>query len=96
MPDRSRHKRGKRTYQSHKSKAIARRADVAARKVQPEEKQTVTAPPEPIESKTSRPAPAVAAVTAIRYPYIKSELVRIGILFGIILIILIILSKVLR
>jgi hypothetical protein len=97
MPGKSRHKRGKRPFQSRKSKAIVRQSDVAPQQVTPEARQAaVPRPATAAVTKPAKPAAAAAMPSKTVYPYVKSELSRIGLLGGTLLIILIVLSFVLR
>jgi hypothetical protein len=96
MPGKSGHKRGKRLYQSHKSKTIARQSDGIVQQGVSEAKSTPVAKPAPVEVKSSKLAAAAAMPAATLYPFVRSELARIGILFGIVLMVLIVLSIVLK
>ena len=90
-------KRGKRPYQSHKSKAIARQSEGDVQPVAPAARPTPASPSASVEPKSSKStAAAAASAVSTTYPFVKSELARIGLLFGIILIILIVLSIVLK
>lgn len=92
MPGKSRHGKGKHPHHSRKSKAIKRQAGISL------QQQATAVAPEPAAPARTTPAPeaaASAAVTAPRYPYVTGELKRIGILAGIIIVILIVLSVVL-
>jgi hypothetical protein len=94
MPGKSRHGKGKHYHYSKKGKAIQRQA-------------AGTAPAAPSMNATPKPpvpaaAPLQPRVTAVQaraaenpYPYITSELKRIAVLAGIIIVILVILSIVL-
>jgi len=93
MPGKSRHGKGKQ-YQSKKSKAKQRHASMAPhQQVAAAAPQPATPPREPAATTNEPAAPVTKAVS--RYPYISSELRRIGILAGIIIVVLIILSQVL-
>jgi len=96
MPGKSGHKRGKRPYQSHKSKVIARQSDGIVQQGMSETKQTPVSQPAQVEYKSNKAAAAAITPATAIYPYVKSELIRIGILFGIILVILIVLSFILK
>ncbi len=93
MPGKSRHGKGKHPHHSKKSKAIRRQTTM------PSQQQATAVAPEPTAPVKAPPAPkaaaASAAVTAPRYPYVVGELKRIGILAGIIIVVLIVLSIVL-
>jgi hypothetical protein len=96
MPGKSRHKKSKHPHHSRKSKAILRQGILASQKTPadvPKPATPVAAPIAPKEATTLATAPAIARTPT--YPYITTELRRIGILAGIILIILIVLSVIL-
>ena len=82
------------SFQSKKKKGRQGSSAIAAQ--QPAVGQTYepTSPSREAISSTSTPAPK-ATVTIARYPYIATELRRIGILAGITLVILIVLALVL-
>lgn len=93
MPGKSRHGKGKHPHHSKKSKARQRHGAIALQ-------QTVAADvPKPVAAistpPSSRAPTSPATLRAARYPYITTELRRIGILAGIILVILIVLALVL-
>ena len=93
MPGKSRKSRAKRSFQSKKRKGLGP-SHIAA------QQPAATPAPEPVvSSKAAAPAATVSApVTkpaAIRYPFIATELRRIGILAGIMLVVLIVLVVVL-
>ncbi len=92
MPGKPRQKKSKHLHHSRKSKAIQRRATVGSRQ-NPVETSRPVVPivPSPAPKAESIPVPS----KTISYPYVSGELRRIGILTGIVLIILIILSVVL-
>ena len=94
MSGKSRRSRGKHSSQSRKkggkfgaSTKVAQQP-VATQTYEPVTPSQVAAPSESVS--TSMPAP-----TAVHYPFIATELRRIGILAGIVLVILIVLSLVL-
>lgn len=91
MPGKSRHGKGKHPHRSKKSKAIKRQASTYL------QQQATAEAPEHAAPVRTEPAPKAAspAVTTPRYPYVAGELKRIGILAGIIIVILIVLSIVL-
>ena len=93
MPDKSRHVKGKHPHHSKKSKAMMRQSGTPlpqqASAVAPKPAESVKAPSVPKAGATSE------AVTPLRYPYVTGELKRIGILAGIIIVVLIVLSIVL-
>ena len=93
MSGKSRHGKGKHPHHSKKSKAIMRQTSAA--KHQP---AAVVAPKpvEPVKTPTAPKADVKTEVTAaLRYPYVTGELKRTGILAGIIIVVLIVLSIVL-
>jgi len=98
MPSKSRRHRVKRFAQAKKKKGTLARAA---------QQQPISPPPEPV-SRPDVSAPSagvptpvatvptsVATVTAARSPYITTELRRIGILAGVILVILVVLAVIL-
>ena len=94
MPGKSRHGKGNRYHSSKKGNVIRRQASGTA----PAATANMTAAPKPaMEAAAIQPKmSAVKARTAEKlYPYITSELKRIAILAGIIIVILVILSIVL-
>jgi hypothetical protein len=96
MPGKSKHKRGKRYHpQSRKGKSKRRlEAQIAQQPAIAETTEQVPQPSRPV-TPVSVPRP-LARPTAAQYPYMARELRTIGILAGVILIILFILSFVLR
>ena len=91
MPGKSRHGKGKHPHHSKKSKAIQRRQAGIVQQ-QPD---SVTAMPAAAVQAPMPTATATPKARTAHNPYIISELRRIGILAGIILVILIVLSVVL-
>ena len=94
MPGKSRHGKGKHSQHSKKSKVLRRQGTMAA---MPPATATTTEIPKQVASMTAPPVPRAATATPTKtatnqYPYITSELRRIAILAGIIIVILIILS----
>jgi hypothetical protein len=96
MPGKSRHSKGKHPHYSKRSKALRRQATATAAT------QATAGMPESLQqaaSAATAPVPKAASSTAktaeIQYPYITSELRRIAILAGIIIVILVVLSIVL-
>jgi len=90
MPGKSRHGKGKHPHHSKKSKAIRRQAGISL------QQQATSVAPKPAAPVESPPAPkAEAAIITPRYPYVAGELKRIGILAGIMIVLLIVLSIVL-
>ncbi len=94
MSGKSRHGKGKHPVRS--KKRISGHGSLASAAQQPPVSQTYEPVPKPEVSAPlpSTPTPS-AAVSAIRYPYIITELWRIGILAGITLVILVVLALVL-
>ena len=94
MPDKSQHRKGKHPAHSKKSKAKQRYAAMSA---QPQVAAQIPKPAAP----ASMPAPSTTVRTKLaktgtaKYPYITTELRRIGILAGIMLALLIVLALVL-
>ena len=94
MPGKSRHGKGKHPARSKRRRSG--RGSLAIGAQQPPVSQTyepVPQPKVPVPS-PSAPTPAATVATA-RYPYIITELRRIGILAGITLVILVVLALVL-
>jgi hypothetical protein len=93
MPAKSRRGKGKHPHLSKKKKAMIRQVST------PLQQQAATVAPKPAVSVKAPAAPKPDATpevaTAIRYPYVAEELKRIGILAGIVIVILIVLSIVL-
>ena len=94
MPGKSRRKKGKYTPRSKTKKGRPNRPSVIARQ------QVVTPIQEPVSAPDVPVSPVKAATpavksTAVRYPYIASELWTIGILAVIMLVILAVLASVL-
>ena len=94
MPGKSRHGKGKQSVRCKRRRSG--RGSVAIAAQQPPVSQAYETVPKP---KVSTPSPSTstpsAAVSTIRYPYIVAELRRIGILAGIMLVILVVLTLVL-
>ena len=94
MPSKSRRKRGKQSFHGKKRKGkltpVLKTAEPAtvSQTGAPAAPPAVTAPP------ASKPVPAPTP-TAARYPYVSSELKRIGIIAAIMIAVLVILSRVL-
>ena len=93
MSGKSRRGRGKHSFQSRKKKgrlassAITARQPAAAQTYKPVVSSEVAAPAASVP--TPMPTPA-----AVRYPFIATELRRIGILAGIMLVVLVVLALV--
>lgn len=94
MPAKSRRYKGKHPHHSKKSKAMMRQAGPQPQ-TQPQETAAAPKPVEPagVTSETKPVRTPEAAV--LRYPYVTEELKRIGILAGIIIVVLIVLSIIL-
>jgi len=94
MPGKSRHGKGKQPVRSKRRRSG--RSSLASAAQQPPVSQTYEPVPQP---EVSTPLPTTptssAAVSTVRYPYITTELRRIGILAGIMLVILVVLALVL-
>ena len=88
MSGKSRHKKGKRSFQSKKGKISGSSSAI----VTPQ--QPVSQIRKPVAPSVSAPA-SMPAQTTVQYPYILTELRRIGILAGIMLVILSVLAVVL-
>ena len=91
MPGKPRQKKSKHPHHSRKSKAIQRQASEGLRQTpepKPKPAPTVPSPQATVPKVESIPVPS----KLISHPFIAGELRRIGILAGIIIIILIILS----
>ena len=92
MPGKSRRSRGKRAFQRKKGKGrpspqvIVSQPQAVTQTYQPVSPPKVSVPPARAPSPTT---------TAVRYPYVLAELRRIGIIAGIMLAVLVILSTVL-
>ena len=94
MPSKSRHGKGKQSFQSKRKRSKQRpSATVVQQQVAAQTNKPVT-PPKLSTPPAGVPTPR-ATLTTARYPYIVAELRRIGILAGIILVILIVFALVL-
>jgi hypothetical protein len=88
MPGKSRHGRGK--HSSRKSKTMMRQGTAP-----PQSQASAAAPESPRPAVTAVPAPRAAAAgkaNVVTYPFIASELRRIAVLAGIVIVILVVLS----
>ena len=94
MPGKSRHGGRKRSFQGKKKKGKRSPLGVVAQRQADIQIDKPVAPPKVVTSSASAPTP-MPVLTAVRYPYILTELRRIGILAGIILAILVVLALVL-
>ncbi len=94
MPSKSRHGRRKRSFQGKKKKSrrsppgVVAQRQAATQTDKPDIPSKVAAP-------TARAPTPMPVLTAVRHPYILTELRRIGILAGILLAILVVLALVL-
>ncbi len=95
MVGKSRHKRGKHRIQSRKKKSRQHFADTATQQPAVAEAGESISRPDVPAPPASVPPPRVAKPVTTRYPHIATELRTIGILAGIMLIILVVLSLVL-
>jgi len=94
MPGKSRHDRKKHSFQGKKKKGRRSPLGVAAQRQADMQIDKSVAPPIMAAPSASAPTP-MPALTAVRHPYILTELRRIGILAGVILAILVVLVLVL-
>ena len=90
----SRHSRRKRSYQGKKKKIRRRPPGVVTQRQIDIQTNEPVIPPRVVAPSASEPNPRPVP-TAFRYPYILTELRRIGILAGIMLVILVVLVLVL-
>jgi len=94
MPGKSRHGKGKQPVRSKRRSSGHGSSAIVAQ--QPPVSQAYEAVPQPEVSTPLPTTPASsAAVSTVHYPYITTELRRIGILAGITLVILVVLALVL-
>ena len=94
MPSKSQHGKKKRFPQDKKGKGKQSPLDVVAPQQAATQTYKPVAPPKVTAPLASTPT-RVPVMTAVRYPYILTELQRIGILAGIMLVILVVLALVL-
>ena len=94
MPGKSRHGRRKRSFQGKKKKGRRGPPGVVAQRQADIQIDKPVAPPKVVAPSARAPTP-MPVLTAVRYPYILTELRRIGILAGIMLVILVVLVLVL-
>ncbi len=94
MPGKSRHGRRKHSFQGKKRKGGRSPLGVAAQRQPDTQIDKPVAPPKVTAPLVSAPT-QMPVLTAVRYPYILTELRRIGILAGIMLVILVVLVLVL-
>ena len=94
MPGKSRRRRGKYSFQSKKIKDKPSQPTTLAQQPAVAQAQEPVSPPTTPAPPASVPTP-IAKPSAVQYPYIFTELRRIGILSGVMLVILIIIALVL-
>lgn len=95
MPAKPRRHKGKHPHHSKKSKAMMRQATPQPQ-TQPQETAAAPKPAvEPVVVTTETKPVRTPEAAVLRYPYVTEELKRIGILAGIIIVVLIVLSIVL-
>ena len=94
MPSKSRHGRRKHSFQGKKKKGRRSPPGVVAQRQADIQIDKPVAPPRVVAPTASVPTP-IPVLTAVRYPYILTELRRIGILAGVMLAILVVLVLVL-
>ena len=90
MPGKSRRKKGKYSFQTKRKKEKLSRPTMLAQPAAAQTHEAVSSPNAPVPS-AKVPAP-MAKLATVQYPHIGAELLTIGILAGIMLIILIVLS----
>ena len=94
MPGKSQHGRKRRSFQGKRKKGRRSPLGVVAQRQVVTETHKPVAPPKVVAPSASAPTP-MPVLTAVRYPYILTELRRIGILAGIMLVVLVVLVLVL-
>ncbi len=94
MPGKSRHDRRKHSFQGKKKKGRRNPPGVVAQRQAGIQIDKPVVPPRVVAPSASAPTP-MPVLTAVRHPYILTELRRIGILAGIILAVLVVLVLVL-
>ncbi len=94
MPGESRRDRKKRSFQSKKKQGRRSLSGVVTQRQADIQIDKPVAPPKVVTPSAGAPTPT-PVLTTVRYPYILTELRRIGILAGIILAILVVLVLVL-
>jgi len=94
MPKKSRRKRGKQSFHGKKREGKLTPALKTAEQATASQTGTQAAPPTVTAPPVSKPMPAPTP-TAARYPYVTSELKKIGIIAAIMIPVLVILSRVL-
>ena len=94
MPGKSRHGKGKQPVRSKRRRSGRSSLDMVAQQLPTSQTYRSVPQPEVLPASPSVTSPEVTVTTA-RYPYIITELRRIGILAGITLVILVVLALVL-
>ena len=94
MPGKSRHGKRKHSFQGKKKKGRRSPSDIVVQRQADIQIDKPVTPPRMVTPSASAPTP-MPVLTAVRYPYILTELRRIGILAGIMLVILVVLALVL-
>jgi len=94
MPGKSQHGRRKRSFRGKKKKGRRSSPGVVAQRQAATQTDKPVVPSRVAAPSASTPTP-MPVLTAVRYPYILTELRRIGILAGIMLVILVVLALVL-
>ncbi len=94
MPGKSRHDRRKHSFKGKKKKGRRSPPGVVARRQADIQIDKPVAPPKVVTPSAGAQTPT-PVLTAVRYPYILTELRKIGILAGIMLVILVVLVLVL-
>ena len=94
MPGKSRHDRRKHSFQGKKKKGRRSPPGVVAQRQADMQVDKPVASPRVVASSAGVPTP-MPVLTAVRHPYILTELRRIGILAGVMLAILVVLVLVL-
>jgi len=93
MPGKSQHSRKKHSFQSKKKKGRRSPPDVVAQRQADIQIDKPVAPPKMAAPSVSTPTPRPVSTPA-RHPYVLTELRKIGILAGIMLVILVVLALV--
>ena len=94
MPSKSQHGRRKHSFQGKKKKGKRSPQGIIAQRQADIQINKPATPPRAVTPRASAPTPT-PVLTTIRYPYIFTELRRIGVLAGILLVILVVLALVL-
>lgn len=93
MPSKSQHGRKKRSFQGKKKKGRRSPPGVVTQRQVATQTDKPVVSPKVVTPSASTPTP-MPVLTAVRYPYILTELRRIGIIAGIMLVILVVLALV--